>query len=135
MTDLERFAVLMLLSSTAFLALVLVLTRTRVVKPSPGVLLPLSFVVVCCGMTFARYGHLLFHLPWWIYYGVPAGLTIFLPPLVLRMARSEVLRYLPSAVLLAPAVHVVASLAFGWHDYMPFPAYIPSLVELVHKIA
>jgi hypothetical protein len=68
---------------------------------------------------------------WWIYYGFPALMTFFLPPLVLRMNIAEMGGYLPMAVLMAPAIHVFFSLFIGWHDYMPFPFYIPSLAELI----
>jgi phosphatidylserine synthase len=135
MTDLARFLILMLLSTSAFLGLIMLLNRTREQKARPLTLLVMSFMVVSCGMTFARYGHIVFALPWWIYYGVPAGLTVFLPPVVLRMHRLETARYIASAFLLAPAIHVIASLVLGWHDYMPFPLYVPSLVEIAHKIA
>ncbi len=62
-------------------------------------------------------------------------MTFFLPPLVLRMSIAEMGRYLPMAVLMAPAIHVFFSLFVGWHDHMPFPFYIPSLADLVHRIA
>ena len=135
MTDFARFLVLMLLSTSAFLGLVMLLTRARKQEVNPLTLLVLSLIVVSCGMTFARYGHILFGLPWWIYYGVPAGLMVFLPPLVLRMPRLETALYIASAFLLAPAIHVAVSLVLGWHDYMPFPVYVPSVVEIAHKIA
>ena len=56
-------------------------------------------------------------------------MSILLPPLSLRMSRHEVLQYLPLAWLTAPVLHVLFSLFVGWHDYMPFPIYIPSVVE------
>jgi hypothetical protein len=39
------------------------------------------------------------------------------------------------AFLMAPAIHVFFSLVVGWHDYMPFPIYIPSLMEQSHRIS
>jgi hypothetical protein len=81
-------------------------------------------------MLFARYSHLFFpHLSWVVYYGVPALMTFCLPPLCLRMSRREAAFYVPSAILMAPAIHVVFSFLVGWHDYMPFPVYIPSAWE------
>ena len=50
------------------------------------------------------------------------------------MSRQEVARYLPLALCMAPFIHVVFSLFVGWHDYMPFPFYVPSLAELVHDL-
>jgi hypothetical protein len=135
MTDLERFTVLILLSCIAFLAVLAFTLRKRQSKPGRAALAGLTLVVVPCGMLFARYGHILFQLPWWVYYGVPALLTFALPPLTLRMKARETIQYVPLAVLMAPAIHVFASLFLGWHDYMPFPLYIPSLHEIAHRFA
>src|SRR5271170_4098927 len=123
MTDLERFAVFILAASGLFLAVLSVATRGRVKKPNASLLAVLTVIVVVFGMIFARYGHILFQLPWWIYYGLPASLTFLLPPIVLKMKRAEVFRYVPMAVLMAPAIHVFFSLFVGWHDYMQFPRY------------
>lgn len=133
MPDLERFAVLVVVASVVFLAVLGLVTRGRSNRPRPGLLFLLTFVVVLAGMVFARYGHILFRLPWWIYYGLPASLTFLLPPVALRMRTAEIARYVPLAVLMGPGIHLLASLVFGWHDYMPFPVYIPSLMEMVHR--
>jgi hypothetical protein len=135
MNDIERFAVFMVSASIVFLAVLAFTTRGRASKPNLALLFMLTVVVVVCGMLFARYGHILFRPPWWIYYGVPALMTFLLPPVALRMNRAEISRYLPMAVLMAPAIHVFFSLLVGWHDYMPFPVYIPSLIEMSHRFA
>ena len=135
MSDLERFAILIALSSLVFLAILALATRRRENKPAVATLVLLTVVVVICGMLFARYGHIVFQLPWWIYYGLPASMTFFLPPLALRMNRAETSRYVPMAILMAPAIHVFVSLFIGWHDYMPFPFYIPSLAQIFHRFA
>jgi hypothetical protein len=135
MNDLGRFAVFMLAASIVFLTVLAFVLRKRTNKPSPVNFFILTVLVVVCGMLFARYGHILLHPPWWIYYGFPALMTFFLPPLVLRMSIAETGRYLPMAVLMAPAIHIFFSLFVGWHDYMPFPFYIPSLADLIHRIA
>ena len=90
MSDIERFAILIALSSVVFLAVLALATRRRENKPAVAMLVLLTVVVVICGMLFARYGHIIFRLPWWIYYGLPALMTFFLPPLALRMNRAEV---------------------------------------------
>jgi hypothetical protein len=83
-------------------------------------------------MIFARYAHLYFPtLSWQIYYGLPALTTLTLAPIALRMSRVEIAQYVPMAFLMAPAIHVIFSLFVGWHDYMPFPLYIPSIAELL----
>jgi hypothetical protein len=132
MPDLARFGVFMAAAFLLFVGVVHWVVRRRPSKPNWGVMVALATVVVPIGMLFARYAHIFFRgLPWEIYYGVPALTTFFLPPLWLRMPRREVARYVPLAVLMAPAIHVVFSLFVGWHDYMPFPAYIPSLAEIL----
>ena len=96
-------------------------------KPTIKTTTAIGLVVVGFGMLFARYSHLAFpHLPWEIYYGLPALTTVLLSPPWLRMSRREILDYLPLVWLTAPVIHVLFSLLVGWHDYMPFPSYIRS---------
>ena len=131
MNDLSRFVIFMVVSAAGFIALLIFVTRNRNRRPEVRTLASTAFVVVVLGMLFARYGHIFFRPPWWIYYGVPALVTFLLPPAVLRMRRGEILQYVPLAVLMAPAIHEIFSLFVGWHDYMPFPFYVPSVFELV----
>ncbi len=131
MSDLQRFGVCVVGSALVFVAVLWAVLRHRTKKPVLTFCW-LSAVVVVLGMVFARYGHIWANLPWWIYYGAPAAATFILPPLALRMQRSELVRYLPSAILMAPAIHVFLSLFVGWHDYMPFPFRIPSLIQIFH---
>jgi hypothetical protein len=131
MSDIERFGVFMLAACVVFLGALRLAIRKRIVRPSLLLLTGITVVVVVGGMLFARYGHILLRPPWWIYYGVPALVTFLLPPVVLRTSLAEVGRYVPMAILMAPAIHVAFSLLVGWHDYMPFPVYIPSLLELI----
>ena len=134
--DTARFFILMTAAYLLFVALLRFAVRKRRTWTSFGTTASIGFVVVVLGMMFARYSHLAFpRLPWWIYYGLPALTTVLLPPIWLRMSRSEVLQYLPLACLIAPVIHVVFSLFVGWHDYMPFPVYIPSIAELVRQSA
>src|SRR5258708_27680767 len=131
MPDLARFGVFMAAAILLFLGVVYCVVRGRITKPSLGTMVALAIIVVPIGMLFARYSHIFFRdLPWEIYYGLPALTTFFLPPLWLRMPRREIAIYIPLAVLMAPAIHVFFSLLVGWHDYMPFPVYIPSLAEI-----
>ena len=132
MPDVARFIVFMAAAFLLFVSVLLFVLRNRLVKPKALTLIGLGAIVVIFGMLFARY--LAFrHLPWEIYYGLPALTTLLLGPLWLRMSRREVLQYLPLALLMAPAIHVVFSLLVGWHDYMPFPFYIPSYAELIRS--
>ena len=135
MPDLQRFAVFIVAALVLFLALVRWVIRKRTTKPRQPSIAALAINVVPVGMIFARYSLIFFHdLSWTVYYGIPALNTLVLPPLCLRMSRSEAASYVPLALLMAPVIHVVFSLFVGWHDYMPFPLYIPSLAEMAHRI-
>src|SRR2546430_6071010 len=84
MSDVSRFVIFMVVSAAAFIALLMFVTRNRNNRPGVRALASTTFVVVVLGMIFARYGHIFFRPPLWIYYGVPALVTFLLPP-----ARSE----------------------------------------------
>lgn len=86
-------------------------------------------IVVVGGMIFAKYGNNT-GLPWWIYYTVPALLTLLLPPIAFRMKGTETLLYLVLAFLSSPVIHVFFSLILGWKEYMPFIP-VPSIRELL----
>ena len=130
MPDLWRFIVFILAAFLLFVAVVRWVVRGRVAKPGRWSTLVLATIVVPVGMLFARYSHIFIpDLSWIVYYGVPASITFCLPPLWFRMSRKEIVQYIPLAILMAPAIHAVFSLMVGWHDYMPFPFYIPSLAE------
>lgn len=132
MPDILRFFIFMLAAFLLFLAVLRFTTRHRHKKPTSVTIFAIGLIVVVAGMLFARYSHLYFaHLSWVVYYGIPALITVLLPPLWLRMSRREVGQYLPLAWLMAPVIQVFFSLFVGWHDFMPFPVYIPSLVEMI----
>ena len=130
MTDNWRFVIFILASSAVFASALLFVLRTRPERPFRRICV-LTGVVVVGGMLFARYGHQYANLQPAVYYGVPASITLLLPIASLRMSRREALQYFPFAVLMAPLIHIVFSLVLGWHDYMPFPFWIPSLRELM----
>jgi glycerol uptake facilitator-like aquaporin len=136
MPDVQRFFVFMAAALLLFVALLMFTVRNRARKPSTAMTFAIGFVVVVLGMLFARYSHLVFpHLSWVVYYGIPALVTVLLPPIWLRMTRREIVQYLPLAWSTAPIIHLLFSLLIGWHDYMPFPAYIPSVAEMIRRSA
>src|SRR5438045_8024698 len=106
MSDLARFAVFMASAAIVFVGVLIFVTRKRETRPAPALLFTVTAIVVAGGILFARYGHILFRPPWWIYYGVPALVTFLLPPAVFRMTRFEILQYVPLALLMAPAIHI-----------------------------
>lgn len=129
MTEAWRFPVLIAVSLIVFLMILRFIVRNRSHRPSLGSVLVVSAVVVVGGMLFAKATQNA-GWPWWIYYTVPALVTLFLPPVTFRFSGQEVWRYLLLAFLSAPAIHVVFSFFLGWHDYMPFIP-VPSLQELL----
>jgi hypothetical protein len=88
-----------------------------------------ALVVVIGGMAFGKVGANQ-GFPWWIYYPIPAIITVFVPPLVFRMTRREFGEYVVLAVLAAPLIHLFFSLALGWGEFMPF-LRVPPVWELL----
>jgi hypothetical protein len=46
------------------------------------------------------------------------------------MRGSEIARYVPMAMVVAPTIHVLFSFLLGWNEYMPFIP-VPSIHELM----
>lgn len=126
---LVRFAIFIATSAIAFVALLRAVLGRRRVAPHGVRVLWVAAVVVVGGMLFARYGAR-FGLPWWIYYTLPAALTLALPPLAFRMTRREAVPYLALAFLVSPVIHAAFSFFLGWKEYMPFLP-VPSLADLL----
>jgi hypothetical protein len=78
-----------------------------------------AFVVVVVGMVFAKFGATA-GLPWPLYYGLPAAVTLFLPPMVFRMSLGQFAWYVSLAFASSPTIHFLFSFFAGWHEYMPF---------------
>lgn len=126
--DLIRFPVLILVSFVVFIVIVWYVLHRRPIRPSHYAIIVVSVIVVAGGMVFAKFTQNA-GWPWWIYYTVPAAITLLLPPLAFRLSRSELWRYLILAFVSAPAIHVSFSFFLDWHDYMPF-LHIPSFRSL-----
>jgi hypothetical protein len=128
-SDPQRFWVFVLVSLVAFIAILRFVTRRRVHRPRQATVLGVAGVVVVGGMLFAKFGNNA-GLPWWIYYPVPALVTLALPPATFAFSGKESAQYLVLAFLSSPAIHVVFSFFLGWHEYMPFIP-VPSLQDLL----
>lgn len=124
-----HFAVFVLTSFAVFVILLQAVLRHRTVRPTLATLSWVSCVVVLAGMVFAKVAHSS-GLPPLIYYGVPATMTVLLPPLVFRMRRWEAIAYLCASSALPFAIHLAFSLVLGWKEYLPFWA-VPSIRELL----
>ena len=124
-----RFSVFVLVSLVVFIAILHFVTRRRTQQPRTSTVVAVSAVVVVGGMIFAKFGNNA-GLPWWVYYTVPALATLLLPPAVFKFSSKELVQYLVLAFLSSPAIHVVFSFLFDWHEYMPFIP-VPSLRSLI----
>lgn len=115
----QRFPIFILVTLVVFYAILVFVIRQRSERLKPLPVLGISAVVVVGGMVFAKFGNNA-GWPWWIYYTVPAFVTLLLPPLAFRFSGRELWQYLALAFLSSPAIHLAFSLLLGWHDYMPF---------------
>jgi len=129
MAEAWRFPILILVSLVVFVAILHFIMRRRLNKPSTISVVVVAAIVVVGGMLFAKFTQNA-GWPWWIYYTVPALVTLILPPAAFRFTGKELWRYLLLAFLSAPAIHIAFSFLLGWHDYMPF-IRVPSLQELL----
>jgi hypothetical protein len=128
-SDAQRFSVFVAVSLVVFIAILWFVTRHRTARPRMAPVLAVAGIVVVGGMLFAKFGNNA-GFPWWIYYPVPALVTLALPPVTFAFSGKELAQYLVLAFLSSPAIHVVFSFLFGWHQYMPFIP-VPSLQELL----
>ena len=128
-SDAPRFAVFVLVSLIAFIAILHFVTRHRAERPRRATVWVVAGIVVVGGMAFAKYGHNA-GLPWWIYYTLPALATLLVPPATFGLRGKELVQYLALAFLSSPAIHVAFSFLLGWHEYMPFIP-VPSMWDLM----
>ena len=128
-----RFSIFVLVSLVVFIAILRFVTRHRVQRPRNATVVWVAMVVVVAGMLFAKFGNNA-GLPWWIYYTLPALVTLALPPAAFRFSGKESAQYLVLAFLSSPAIHVVFSLLLDWHEYMPFIP-VPSVGSLLTRAA
>jgi hypothetical protein len=123
-----RLAVFILVSLAVFVFVLRLVLRRRAMESWLGIIM-IALIVVPGGMLFARWG-VAAGLAWWVFYTVPALVTLLVPPFAFRMARSEAVEYLVLALLMAPVIHTVFSLFLGWKEYMPFLP-VPFLFDLL----
>ncbi|MGK5047370.1 hypothetical protein ACQ4WP_15925 [Janthinobacterium sp. GB4P2] len=123
-----RFVVFIAASLLVLIGILRWTLRARPVMPAASLTGGIAFVIVVGGMCFAKFAATA-GLPWPLYYGVPAVVTLALPPLALRMQGSEFAWYVLLAFASSPAIHAVFSFFAGWHEYMPF-WHIPSVWDM-----
>lgn len=96
----------------------LVIKKNEFIKKQ-SLIVALAIVVVVIGMIFGKYGANI-GLKWWIYYPIPMLITVFLPPIALKMDLKKSLLYVFLSFLSAPFIHFFFSFFFNWNEYMPF---------------
>jgi hypothetical protein len=128
-TETFRFSIFILVSLAVFFFILRFVMRHRVKRASLPAIAVVSAIVVVGGMIFAKFGNNA-GLPWWIYYTVPALVTLLLPPIAFKLSGQELWSYLLLAFLSSPIIHALFSFFLGWHEYMPF-LRIPSLKSLI----
>jgi hypothetical protein len=124
-----RFPVMILASLVEFVVLLRLVLGRGAFRERIKAVIAVSSIVVVGGMLFGKYGAT-FGMPWWLYYPVPALITILLPPFVFRMPATRTALYLVLALISAPLIHVLFAFFLGWNEYMPFIP-IPSLASLL----
>lgn len=110
---------MILASLLLFLIIIRIVIGKTPFKEKFNLVLLLSFLIVVLGMLFGKYGAQ-WGLPWWIYYPIPMLMTVFLPPILLKMEAKRTILYLFLSFLSAPFIHICFSFFLGWNEYMPF---------------
>jgi hypothetical protein len=125
-----HFPVMIAASLVLFVGLLRVVLGPSVFRRRIRSVVFVSVLVVVGGMLFGKYGATSLGLPWWIYYPVPAILTVVLAPLVFRMTLRKTAAYVALSALSAPAIHILFSFFLGWGEYMPFLP-VPALASFL----
>lgn len=118
MSDHARFLILMAVSA-AVLCGVIWAVAPRGARKTPVAVATTGALISAGGMVFAKYGAT-HGWPAFLYYGAPAALTMFGPPLLFRLPPARTALYVVLAFLSAPAIHYAALRFLGWGEYMPF---------------
>ena len=103
MPEVWRFPILIVASLIVFVAILRFAVRKRPIRPSAFSVFLVSAIVVVGGMTFAKATQNA-GWPWWIYYTVPALVTLLLPPVAFRFSGAELWRFLLLALQSGPLV-------------------------------
>jgi hypothetical protein len=125
-----HFPLMVAASLVLFVGMLCLVLGAAIFRQRLSAVVAVSLIVVVFGMLFGKYGATTLGLPWWIYYPVPALVTIVLPPLVFRLSWKRTLGYVLLSALSAPLIHVLFSFFLGWDEYMPFIP-VPSLASLI----
>ncbi len=123
-----RFVVMTAVTYLAFLCVIRLVIGSQY-KAKSFLINVIGMVTVYGSFLIAHYGNFL-KLPAFLYYLLPLVLTIFLPPLSLKMKSDQTLKYLAFSILAVPLIHFFFSFFLGWGEFLPF-LRIPSLWNIV----
>ena len=103
-----QFIVMAAVTYLAFLCVIRIIMGSQY-KAKSFLINVIGMVTVYGSLLISRYGNFL-KLPIYIYYIIPVLLTVFLPPLSLKMKSDQTLKYLGYSLLAVPVIHLLFSL-------------------------
>ena len=123
-----RFLIMAAVTYLAFLCVIRIVMGSQY-KSKSFLINIIGMLTVYGSFIIKRYNDVL-KLPGFIYYILLILLTVFLPPLSLKMKSEQTLKYFALGVVAVPLLHLLFSLLLGWGDLLPF-IQLPSLWELI----
>lgn len=123
-----RFLIMAAVTYIAFLCVIRLIIGSQY-KAKSFLINIIGMITVYGSFLISRYGNFL-RLSVWLYYVLPVLLTVFLPPLALKMKSDQTLKYLAFSLLAVPVIHLVFSFLLGWGEFLPF-IKIPSLWNII----
>ena len=123
-----RFLIMAAVTYLAFLCVIRIVMGNQY-KSKSFLINVTGMLTVYGSFIISRYNDVL-KLPGFLYYILLILLTVFLPPLLLKMKSDQTLKYFALGVVAVPLLHLLFSLLLGWGEYLPF-IKIPSLWELI----
>ncbi len=123
-----RFLIMAAVTYIAFLCVIRLIIGSQY-KAKSFLINIIGMITVYGSFLISRYGNFL-KLPVLLYYVFPVLLTVFLPPLALKMKSDQTLKYLAFSLLAVPVIHLVFSFLLGWGEFLPF-IKIPSLWNII----
>jgi hypothetical protein len=123
-----RFLVMAAVTYLAFLCVIRIVLGSQY-KAKPFLINVIGMITVYGSFLVEKYGNFL-KLPIYLNYILPALLTVFLPPLALKMKSDQTLKYLGYSLIALPVIHLLFSFLLGWGDILPF-IKIPSLWNII----
>lgn len=123
-----RFMIMTAVTYLAFLCVIRLVVGSQY-KAKSFLINIIGMLTVYGSFLITHYGNFL-KLPGFLYYVLPLLLTVFLPPLSLKLKSDQTLKYLAFSILAVPLIHLFFSFFFGWGEFLPF-LKVPSLWNII----